>query len=129
MNIRLRTVIFQSKVEIENVPIYSCEECQRSELFPPVKPELTGYIRTLGKQPVEQTICFDDISEIASLMRKAMSRDYERCSVESIIEERVNELLDLMLLARSLEDEGWMDDIRHRLKQIANRLPITYRLS
>jgi hypothetical protein len=129
MNVRLRTVIFQNKVEIENVPIYSCEECQRSELFPPVKPELTGYIRTLGKQPEEMTIRFDDISEIASLMRKAMSRDYAHCSVESIIEERVNELLDLMLLARSLQDEGWVDDIRHRLMQIANRLPITYRLS
>ena len=25
MNLRLRTVIYQSKVDIENVPIYSCE--------------------------------------------------------------------------------------------------------
>ena len=25
MNLRLRTVIYQNKVDIENVPIYSCE--------------------------------------------------------------------------------------------------------
>ncbi|MDF2815306.1 MAG: hypothetical protein K0Q81_1506, partial [Paenibacillus sp.] len=32
MGIRLRTVIFQNKVEIENVPIYSCDACQRTEV-------------------------------------------------------------------------------------------------
>src|SRR5690242_16119968 len=48
MNIRLRTVIYQNKVEIDNVPIFSCETCSHSEVYPGVKPELTGLIAELG---------------------------------------------------------------------------------
>lgn len=129
MNIRLRTVIFQNKVEIENVPIYSCEDCQRSEVFPPVKPELTGYIRTLGPAPEETTVHFNDISELAHLMHKVTSKENRQQSIETIIDDRVNELLDLLLIAKSLDDTEWTADIRHRLKQITNQLTTAYRLS
>lgn len=57
MNLRLRTVIYQSKVDIENVPIYSCEGCGRSEVVPHVKPELTGLIGKLGVS-LRSSSCF-----------------------------------------------------------------------
>ncbi|UUZ85779.1 hypothetical protein LJK88_21195 [Paenibacillus sp. P26] len=34
MSIRLRTVIYQNKVEIENVPIFTCESCAAARCFP-----------------------------------------------------------------------------------------------
>ncbi|PYI54423.1 hypothetical protein [Paenibacillus flagellatus] len=129
MHIRLRTVIFQNKVEIENVPIYSCDDCHRSEVFPPVKPELTGYIRTLGPKPEPATVSFGDLSELAHLMQMATSKEHQHRSVESIVEDRVNELLDLLLLARSLEDGAWAENVRHRLTQITSHMTTTYRLS
>jgi len=129
MSIRLRTVIFQNKVEIENVPIYSCDDCQRSELFPPIKQELTGYIRKLGSKPEAATILFDEMSELAGLMHKVTHKDNQIYTVESIIQERVNELLDTLLLAKSLGDDAWVEDVRHRLKQITSHLTTTYRLS
>jgi hypothetical protein len=125
----LRTVIFQNKVEIENVPIYSCDDCGRSEVFPPVKSELTGYIRTLGAEPEKGSIRFNDISELALLLCKVTSQENKHCSVEAVIEERINELLDLLLLAQSLDDADWQEDVRSRLKQITTQMTATYRLS
>ena len=60
MNLRLRTVIYQNKVDIENVPIYSCEDCGRSEVVPHVKPELTCLIGKLGSKPEKQQFFFHE---------------------------------------------------------------------
>jgi hypothetical protein len=119
MSIRLRTVIYQNKVEIENVPIFSCEGCDRREVFAEVKPELTGIIGKLGDLPDKQQLLFNDISEIAHLMVKVTEKTHASDPVEKIVEERINELLDLLLLAQSLQDEPWTQDIRKRLAQIA----------
>jgi hypothetical protein len=119
MSVRLRTVIYQNKVEIENVPIFSCGVCRRSEVFAEVKPELTGVIGKLGNSPEKQHLHFNDINEIAHLMYKVTEKQHAADPVEKIVEERINELLDLLLLAQSLGDEPWAEDIRKRLGQIS----------
>lgn len=119
MSIRLRTVIYQNKVEIENVPVYTCEACSRSEVFPDVKPDLAGLIGNLGSKPDRQQLHFDDMSELAHLMMKVTDKERRHEPVEKILEERVNELLDMLLLARSLGNEPWMEDVRQRLAQIS----------
>ncbi|MDF2670634.1 MAG: hypothetical protein K0R67_2940 [Paenibacillus sp.] len=129
MGIRLRTVIFQNKVEIENVPIYSCDACQRTEVFPAVKPVLTGFIKTLGREPEKKQVFFNEMSELAHLMYKVTNKENIHSAVERIIEERINELLDLLLLAQSLDDREWMEDVRHRLSQITSHVMTTYDFS
>lgn len=119
MNIRLRTVIYQNKVEIDNVPVYTCEVCNRSEVFPDVKPELTGLIGDLGSKPDKQQLQFDEMSELAHLMMKVTNKEHQHQPVDKILEDRINELLDTLLLARSLGNEPWMEDIRQRLSQIS----------
>ncbi|TDF96549.1 hypothetical protein [Paenibacillus piri] len=121
MSIRLRTVIYQNKVEIENVPVFSCEECQRSEVFAEVKPDLTGIIGKLGNLPEKKQLYFNDISEIAHLLLKVTEKEHASDPVEKIVEDRINELLDLLLLAQSLGDEPWTVDIRKRLTQISKQ--------
>ncbi|NQX57552.1 hypothetical protein [Paenibacillus qinlingensis] len=118
MNLRLRTVIYQSKVDIENVPIYSCEGCGRSEVVPHVKPELTGLIGRLGSKPEKQQFFFHEVSEVAFLLLKVTEKERMNDSMEKIVEERINELLDILLLAQSLGDEPWAEEIRKRLSQI-----------
>ncbi|TVY08705.1 hypothetical protein [Paenibacillus cremeus] len=119
MSIRLRTVIYQNKVEIENVPIFSCDSCNRSEVFAEVKPDLTGLIGKLGSKPDKQMLQFAEVSEIAHLMVKVTEKKRAADPVEMIIEDRINELLDLLLLAQSLDDAVWVEDVRKRLAQIA----------
>ncbi|MFH5183001.1 hypothetical protein ACHHV8_10405 [Paenibacillus sp. TAB 01] len=84
-----------------------------------VKPELTGIIGKLGHLPEKQQLAFNDISEIAHLMKRVTEKHYAAAPVEKIVEDRINELLDLLLLAQSLQDEPWIADVRKRLEQVA----------
>lgn len=118
MSIRLRTVIYSNKVEIENVPILSCEGCGLSEVFPGVKSDLTGLIDVLGSKPEKQQLAFHDLNELAHLMYKVSDKEHVNIPVEAIIEERINQLLDILLLAQSLGDPQWVDDVQRRLEQI-----------
>ncbi len=51
MEIRLRTVVYQNSVEIESVPIYSCDSCNSCEVFTEVKSQLKELIHSLGEAP------------------------------------------------------------------------------
>lgn len=129
MEIRLRKVIFSDAVKIENVPVYTCEHCGRSEVFPAVKEDLKVLLRKLGSKPEKQQINFDEANELANLLNEAAKKERIHVPVETIVRERVNELLDMMLLAQSLEDAHWAEDIRQRLSQITKGNFATYGLS
>jgi hypothetical protein len=126
MSIRLRTVIFSNKVKIDNVPIYSCSSCDRSEVLPAVKQELSSMIRQLGRNPEKQQISFNETNELAFLLHEAAKKERANVPVDTIVKERVNQLLDLLLLAQSLGDEPWTEEIRERLSQIAKGSIATY---
>lgn len=126
MNMKLRTVIFSNKVEIHHVPIYSCTACQFSEVFAAVKPELTKLIAQLDVEPQKQVIHFNEVNEWAHLMFQVSDKDNAHIPVEVIIEERINQLLDLILIAQSVDDQVWIADIRHRLQQITECMVSTF---
>ncbi|MGI2292907.1 hypothetical protein [Paenibacillus sp. GXUN7292] len=121
MSIKLRTVIYSGKVEIGNVPIYSCQACQRSEVIPQVKPDLTGLIAQLGSTPEKQSFLFNECNEWADLLveAKEQKRRISESEVEALTEHRVNALLDLYLLAQSLQDKNWIKDLSKRLEQLS----------
>lgn len=123
MTMKLRTVIYSGKVEIDNVPIFSCEECSRSEVIPEVKPDLTGLIAKLGAEPDKQTYRFNECNEWADLLveAKAHKSQPDIAEVEALIGQRIDMLLDLYLLAQSMNDEEWMADLDKRLQQINRR--------
>jgi len=127
MEIKLRTVIYSGKVEIDNVPIFSCTSCNQSEVIPEVKPDLTGLISKLGADPDKQTFSFNECNEWADLLyeAKASKSPINNSFVEGMLEERVNRLLDLYLLAQTLNEKEWMTDIEKRLEQISRRTLIT----
>lgn len=127
MTIRLRTVIYSGKVEIDNVPIFHCLDCSRSEVFPEVKPDLTGLIGKLGAKPDKQTYSFNEWNEWADLLMKALAgkKQPEPAEVGRLIEERVNALLDMYLLACSLQDRAWQEELQRRLKQLSRKVSHT----
>jgi len=127
MKIRLSTVIYSGRVEIDDVPIYSCPACNRSEVFPEVKQDLTGLIGKLGDKPPKQSVSFSEWSEWADLLLQAGmgGKEPDAREIERLVEERVNDLLDLHLLAQSLNDDAWQEELRARLSRIARRTPNT----
>ncbi|WP_020615401.1 hypothetical protein [Paenibacillus daejeonensis] len=123
MSMKLRTVIYSGKVEIDNVPVYSCDACSRSEVFPEVKPDLTGLIGQLGAKPEQQTFLFNEWNEWADLIMELYTRQKRpsRQEMDKLIGERINKLLDLLLLAQRLGDDEWIAEVEKRLSQISRR--------
>lgn len=121
MTMKLRTVIYSGKVEIDNVPIYSCPSCSRSEVLPEVKPDLTGLIGQLGEEPAKQTLLFNELNEWADLLLEASAsrKTPSGPAVQQIVDERIDSLLELLLLAGSVGDEAWRQDIEKRLAQLS----------
>ncbi len=121
MKLILRTVIHARKVSITNVPVYSCEQCPRNEVFPGVKEDLGRLVGRLGADPKPQHIPFDEVHEWAGVLREALARKkpLQAVTVAPIAEERTNELLDLMLIASSVGDEAWMAELKSRLSQLS----------
>lgn len=122
MDIRLRTIIYSKIVEINNVPVYDCSTCFHVEVLPYVKKELSNLIQDIGGRPESGKLNFDELNEWALLISRAIDRDQLQMSIQDIICERIDQLLDLLLLARSLGDVRWEDDLRHRLSQITRTI-------
>ncbi|QYR23662.1 hypothetical protein KZ483_12630 [Paenibacillus sp. sptzw28] len=121
MLMKLRTVIYSGKVEIDNVPIYSCQSCNRSEVFPEVKPDLTGLIGKLGNRPEKQTYLFNEWNEWADLLVEAY-HDRKLSDPDALkrrTEERIDMLLALYAIAQSAGDNAWMADLHKRLIQLS----------
>ncbi len=124
MVMKLRTLIYSGKVEIDNVPIYSCPSCKRSEVFAEVKTDLTGLIGKLGTHPVKQTYLFNEWNEWADLLVEAFhdKRMSDPAAVMRLMEGRIDTLLDLYTVAKSCGDEAWMEDVHKRLVQLSRSL-------
>jgi hypothetical protein len=79
---------------------------------------LKSIISELCAKPKKQKIYFQDVSELAKLLYRASSSDYDDSSVDDILHYRINELLDLLNVAEALNDPVWVDEIHDRLDQI-----------
>lgn len=119
MSIMLRNVVYRNRVKISNVPVYVCldDDCAHSQVVDVVKEDLKNLMNELGNNPPRQAVEFDRFSEFSNLLILVAEQD-EDIPTKHLIEGRINELLDLFLLAQSLGDENWMGEIRKRLMQI-----------
>ncbi|MBD3918100.1 hypothetical protein H8B09_05000 [Paenibacillus sp. PR3] len=127
MRMKLRTVIYSSKVEIDNVPVYTCKACSRSEVYTVVKTDLTGLIGKLGAQPEKQTFRFDDWNEWANLLVEAFDvhkKQPDPALIDRLAGERIDMLLDLYSLAEKIGDNEWKNDISKRLTQLSHTASI-----
>lgn len=121
MKLILRTVIHAHQVSITNVPVYSCENCSRNEVFPGVKEDLGRLVGQLGSKPEAKRIRFDEVHELAGVLRSILERKVPLQASEVALrtEERTNELLDLLLIADSVGDERWKLELKGRLAQLS----------
>lgn len=118
MEVVLRNVVYRKRVRILNVPVHVCvdDECAHSQVVDVVKDDLKSLMEELGQDPARQAIEFEEMSELSHLL--VLIANEGDSTVSEALGERVNELLDLFLLAQSLGDETWMLELRHRLTKI-----------
>lgn len=118
MEVVLRNVVYRKRVRILNVPVHVCvdDECAHSQVVDVVKEDLKSLMEELGQDPARQAIEFEEMSELSHLL--VLIANEGDSTVSEALGERVNELLDLFLLAQSLGDEKWMLELRQRLTKI-----------
>jgi len=121
MSLGLRTVIFARKVNINNVPVYNCPGCGRNDVFPGIKEDVGKLVGQLGAKPTPGSIPFDQVHEWAGVLSQALndSDSLQATAIAKATEERIDRLLDLLLIASSLEDEAWKSEIHMRLSQLS----------
>jgi hypothetical protein len=119
MEIMLRNVVYRNRVKIMNVPVHVCVDdcCAHSQVVDVIKDDLKSLMEELGQHPQRQAIEFEEISELSNLL-VLIANEGEDSTVREFLGERVNELLDLFLLAQSLGDEKWIRELRERLTKI-----------
>ncbi len=117
MHLTLRTLVF-NRNEITNVPIYTCHVCEKSIVSDRVKPELTKVVQSLtGSAQQYQKVAFQEFSEFTNLL-VMVAEETEDEMIEGLVEDRINQLLDLLLLAQSLNDQQWVDELSGRIRQV-----------
>ena len=135
MLLALRTVIHDRTIHIHHVPVLTCPYCERSELYPAIKQEITDMIRGLkaGQRKelfsmdeegdsVPQHYFFEEMNEAASVLAECADLFGPGDLLpyaEKEMNERINKLLDMYLLAKTLKDEEWVSELQDRLKQIS----------
>ncbi len=119
MHIMLRNVVYRKRVKILNVPVHVCVDdcCAHSQVVDMIKDDLKKLMDDLGQNPQRQAIEFEEVSELSNLLVLVV-KEGEEADVRDVVEEKVNELLDLFLLAQSLGDQKWMLELRQRLTKI-----------
>src|SRR5690625_350698 len=118
MDLKLSPVRYLNKVKIDNVPVYACHSCDQRLVCTEVKPAIKQLLAKLDKQPKQQSIDFCDVHELAYLLYAASDEALIEIPIEELVSERINQLLDLMIVAKETEDHNWQTEIKQKLSQI-----------
>jgi hypothetical protein len=123
--VQLSTVIYDNLVTIEGVPIYVCTPCGKNEILSEVKSDLKQLIGKYENESEKTVLRLEEFSEVSYFYRQMLALEHRDRTVQELIEERINELLDTFILAKSLNDNIWTEDIYNRLLQL-NTLKLQY---
>jgi uncharacterized protein YicC (UPF0701 family) len=110
------------KTYINNVPILHCPVCNRIDVHPKVEEEyeiLSEYAQTddASELDFKEYVNSDSIKDI-----------FENCTVvdegriEQVFRQQIDYALDLLLVAKQMEDQEWQDQLKLRLKRLNERM-------
>ncbi len=124
MDLTLRRLVFQKKIEITNVPVYTCSYCGKQEIVDLVKNDFSILLAELnrGKREnmVKERISFSEYSAVAKLLEeyKKENKEFREEDWQNIVAEQRDFLLDLLLLAKANNDQLWLREIKERLDNL-----------
>lgn len=119
MEITLRTLYFNKKIEIKNVPVYSCSSCSANELMQQVKPKVRTIIKDAVKKSKKQTLYLDKYSELVQLITMLYNEQDHPYKGKSIHGE-VEELLEAFLIEDSLEEKHLDEQIHQKIEKMVH---------
>lgn len=118
MEITLRTLYFNKKVEIKNVPVYSCPTCHRHEIIEQVKYKIKDLISTHIGMGKKVTVHFEELSELAQLIMMIREKQEYPHREEWKIQEELAELLESMLVHGTYTEMDWSEKIHKKIEKM-----------
>lgn len=125
MNLELRTLIYERKMEIRNVPVLTCFICTESEIPIQVVGDIKKLLNISERGADSGSISFTEIHEWADVILQVILNvgdqeleEWDR-PLEEARQERINLLLDIYRFASDSGDVHWMNEVEQRLKQLS----------
>jgi hypothetical protein len=95
-----------------------CKSCNFCELLPDIKQDLKKMIVQWGARPNKKIIRYQENHELAYILYEANKERNINIPISDLVTMRMNELLDLFIVAQSLQDICWVDELRDRMWQL-----------
>ncbi|WP_379201699.1 hypothetical protein [Paenibacillus sp. GCM10012306] len=128
MTIHMHTLVYNTKIKITDVPVYTCESCSRYEPLPVIKPALGELVQQLGIEGIAGSkVSLADGSEWAFVLKETFSKfSGESLSeleeeIRKTVQSRIDLLLDIYRFAGNSGDGEWMRETGERLSQLTLR--------
>ncbi len=126
MILGFRLVILDNKYQIDRVPIFECDDCEKYEVLPMIKDNLKDLMAELKTRRQEERVLFTEINDFGNVLYesyKTWEHSSDSQSFEAIFsqgcEQRINHLLDLYCYAKKANDQVWMNEISNRLASLS----------
>ncbi|WP_313639557.1 hypothetical protein [Paenibacillus sp.] len=124
MTLHMHSLIFNTKVKISHVPVYTCPKCTSYEPLSFIKADLGKLVKELNADVPRQDFSFTERNELASILKESLSEviiggfQELELAIRGAIQGRVDMLLDIYRLAEVLTDQNWMEETSRRLSQL-----------
>jgi hypothetical protein len=125
MNLHMHSLIFNTKMKITHVPVYTCPECASYEPLQFIKADLGKLVKELSGEDSGKDFLFTERNELTSVLKESLSETIIGgiSELETIIRERIQSRVDMLLdiyrLAEKLSDQHWMEETSRRLSQLS----------
>lgn len=107
---------------IHQVPILYCPICQSIEVHPRVKDDYE-ILADYAQSDYAPEIYFNDYVDVKDLEDIFMDCiDIEDNSMSVVLRSQIDHALDLVSVAKKIDDHGWEKQLYHRLKVLSERL-------
>ncbi|MBO8172367.1 MAG: hypothetical protein H0Z33_10790 [Bacillaceae bacterium] len=110
------------KTRILDVPILYCPVCNRIEVHPAIEEEYEILAEYAHADHAPEVDFSDYIGE------DTMQEIFDNCTVvdrgnmDELFRQQIDTALDLLSVAKNLEDKEWEEHLKNRLKKLSNRL-------
>ncbi|MFF2907378.1 hypothetical protein [Paenibacillus sp. NPDC057934] len=128
MTIHMHTLVYNTKIKITDVPVYTCESCSRYEPLLAIKPALGELVQQLGREGIAGSkVSLTDCSEWAFVLKETFSKfsgdslPELEAEIRKTLQGRIDLLLDTYRFAGDSGDAEWMQETGERLSQLTLR--------
>lgn len=115
---KLQSVYTEDGVLIHDVAILYCPTCQSSHIVPEIEMDYTLFAHNCETDGIKSASLSDVLGEEKLMAVLERYPEDERVSGIRVTKDQIDGYLDLLILARSIEDSQWCAEINEQLESL-----------